>query len=208
MGSEDQFESKYTLKFQLLANPYGVFIEYKKDRAAIDLGIHLMSHDVATDTRIWFQLKGKHKSTLSLEVFANADYVSYDFEIDHLRKWYRSPEPVYVVVYIESADLFLAEDVRDIVNRQWGDEILNPAMFNKDQKKARVRISKNAEVNEDFWKRLYSHRSMRIDGRSFRGRPLGHSHDPLTTTLSIMEPSFFSELIDDLLSEYGYKVKV
>jgi hypothetical protein len=33
MGSEDQFESKYTLRFQLLANPYGVFIEYKKDRA-------------------------------------------------------------------------------------------------------------------------------------------------------------------------------
>jgi hypothetical protein len=39
--------------------------------------------------------------------------------VNHLRFWYAAPEPVYLVVYVESVDLFIAEDVRDIVDRQW-----------------------------------------------------------------------------------------
>lgn len=32
--------------------------------------------------------------------------------------WYSAPESTYLVEYVEATDAFLAEDVRDIVDRQ------------------------------------------------------------------------------------------
>ena len=46
-----------------------------------------------------------------------------------------------------------------------------------------------------------SHRSMRIDGPAFRGRPLGHNFDPLRSELNPMLPTEFVELVDGLLQE-------
>lgn len=204
---EIKFERSYTRKFLNLSGSEGVRITYEEDVAAIDLGLHLTAHNAVTNTRVWFQLKGIHDSTLSLAEFKNQAFASRKIKVKHLRAWYKSPEPVYLVYYIESADLFLADDVRNIVERKWGDEILNTAMFESGDSETSVNISGEAHVDADFWARLYSHSSMRTDGRSFRGRPLGHSHDPLATTLSIMEPSLFNDLIDDLLSEHGYKIK-
>lgn len=207
LPTEDVFENQYTNKFSYLASPFGVFIEYKKDRAAIDLGLHLTALNQVTNTRVWFQLKGIHESTLAADKVSKIEWIDYDLKIDHLRAWYMAPEAVYLVVYVESVDAFFAEDIKDIVNRQWGDEILNPSMFREGQVEARVKISKSAQIDESFWKKLYIHRSMRIDGPSFRGRPLGHTHDPLASTLRQMEPELFTEMVNDLLAEHGYRPK-
>lgn len=204
---ETSFERSYTRKFLNLSGSEGACIKYEEDVAALDLGLHLTAHNTVTNTRVWFQLKGIHDSTLPSDKFKNQGFASRKIRVKHLRAWYKSPEPVYLVYYVESADCFLAEDVRDIVERKWGDEILNTAMFENEESETTVRISNEAQINAIFWERLSSHSSMRIDGRSFRGRPLGHSHDPLTTTLGIMEPSLFSELVNDLLSEHGYRIK-
>src|SRR5262245_2238237 len=114
----DEFEDVYTAKFKVLAARHGVIIQYERDRAANDLGVHLKASGIMTSTRVWFQFKGKRATTLTLDQFKQADEVSISVEIEHLRFWYQSAEPVYLVVYIESADVFLAEDVRLLINRQ------------------------------------------------------------------------------------------
>ena len=207
--TQSAFESIYLPRFQAVAARFGAFIEYKRDVAAIDLGLHLTSLDKVTNTRVWFQFKGIHTSTLSQQQFEDQGFASRSIKVKHLRAWYKSAEPVYLVYYIESADIFVAEDVRTIVDRDWGDEILNSAMFadrTADDPSVDIKISKMAQISQDFWQQLYSHRSMRVDGRSFRGRPLGHSHDPLSSTLRIMKPELFRSLVDDLLAEHSYKV--
>jgi len=85
-----------------------------------------------------------------------------------LRAWYASPEPVYLVYYIEANDLFLAEDVRNIVESEWGDEVLNSKLF-QDGAEVTVKISTTEKVDSRFWTQLHGHTSMRTDGRSFRG---------------------------------------
>lgn len=48
----------------LLANPHGVEMSYSRDRAAINAGLHLKLNSAMRDTRVWFQFKGLHTSTL------------------------------------------------------------------------------------------------------------------------------------------------
>jgi hypothetical protein len=199
------FERAYTAEFLARGAPAGVPIRYDKDLAALDLGIHLTAGGEVTNSRVWFQLKGIHAGTLPRGEFDHAEYVNHSVQIEHLRAWYQAPEAVYLVLYIESADLFLAEDVREIVRRQWGDELLNDAMFKPSQATTSVKVLKAALVDDSFWSRLGGHQSMRTDGRMFRGRPLGHDLDPLRTTLNPMEPALFEQLVRDLLSEHGYR---
>lgn len=43
--------------------------------------------------------------------------------------WYTAPEATYLAVYVEDLDVFLAEDVRDVVDRQWGVDFPAPGRF-------------------------------------------------------------------------------
>ncbi len=52
---------------------------------------------------------------------------------------------------------------------------------------------------------MTKHRSMRIDGPAWRGRPLGHRFDPLRCQLATMEPRAFEELIFDLLDVHHFR---
>jgi hypothetical protein len=53
---------------------------------------------------------------------------------------------------------------------------------------------------------MLAHRSMRIDGPAFRGRPLGHRFDPLRSQLDVLDPKEFEELVSDLLDAHGYRI--
>lgn len=202
---ETQFETTYTAKFKILASKYGFSIEYEKDIAGIDLGLHLVAGEKVTNTKVWFQFKGLHADTLSKTEFESSEFISYQINIEHLRAWYNFPEVVYVVLYIEAIDAFIAEDVRDIVDRKWGGEVLNDKLFKPNQEKVTIKLKKQLVDDENFWKRLYSHKSMRTDGKSFRGRPLGHSYDPLRTSLRVMDSSLFENIVDDLLHEHEFQ---
>lgn len=114
---------------------------------------------------------------------------------------------MYLAVYVESADIFLVEDVRDVIDRQWGERILSYEPFQVGQKTARVRILKDSQLTDELWQYMLNHHSMRIDGPSFRGRPLGHRLDPLRSKLKQMEPLEFEQLINRLLSIHRYEIK-
>lgn len=73
IGRTDDFESRYTTKLKARLAPLGQFVEYQRDRAALDLGLHLYEDGsgehgdrTLSQVRVWFQLKGKLASTLSM----------------------------------------------------------------------------------------------------------------------------------------------
>lgn len=210
IGQQDEFEGLYTERFRGQARPFGEFIKYERDRAAVDIGIHLTTKTNSkfrsvSNTRVWFQLKGIQESTLSLAEYDKASDVTLDLPIEDLKFWYASPEAVYLVVYIEAADHFLAEDIKIIIDSQWGEGIFNATTFKNGQKYARIRISRKFILDDGLWERMLSHQSIRIDGPSFRGRPLGHRLDPLRCIPGKFEPDVFEQLINRLLAVHGYR---
>lgn len=214
VGKDDLLERRYTNKFRCLTEPFGEFIKYEFDRAAVDLGLHLTTpsttkpgaEDVST-TKVWFQLKGYHASTLSKEEYESKEFISYaGVKVEQVKFWYASPEPIYFTVYVESMDLFLSEDVRDIVDKNWGEAILNPATLG-DQKTITLRLEKDSILTQDRLAEMIKHRSLRIDGPSFRGRPLGHRLDPLRCSLAEMEPEVFEAIVRRLLKEHQYEIE-
>ena len=207
---EEEFEDTYTGKLRLMLVGHGIELQYKRDRAAIDMGLHLTKQDPSgvkrpTTTKVWFQLKGKHAASLPLEEFQEAETVPVDVKINDLQLWYASPEPVYLVLYVESADVFLAEDVREIVDRQWGEAILNRSTFRPGQVEARVHLRTEAILDGKRIELMLSHRSMRIDGPHWRGRPLGHRLDPLRSEIDPLAPKDYRALVERLLDVHRYE---
>src|SRR4051812_3984534 len=107
IGAEDEFEGRYTEKFRGLLRDSGEFVQYERDRASIDIGVHLTTSMTATSThrrvshtRIWFQLKGVRHQTLSSDEYTHSDSVDVPVRLDHLKFWFASPEPIYLALYI------------------------------------------------------------------------------------------------------------
>jgi hypothetical protein len=214
VGKNDRLERIYTSKFCQLISEFGEVIKYNNDRAALDLGLHITKPSLTneggedvTNVRVWFQLKGYHTKTLSREKFEKKDFISYDkVSVEHLKFWYAFSEPVYFTLYIESIDSFFSEDVRDIVDRDWGQAILNPATFGA-QKTTTIRLDKKSHFTKESLSKMFKHRSLRIDTPSFRGQSLGHRIDPLRSILEEMEPDIFQALVMRFLKEYKYEIE-
>ena len=210
IGKENLFEKSYREKFRSLVSDFGLFVQYEQDLASIDLGLHLTTSSNTegrvSRTRIWFQLKGIHKETLPTEDYRSLNDVSVPVMLHHLKFWFASPEPIYLAVYVEAADKFLVEDVRELVYRKWGDRFLTPGTFPEDQHTATVKLRTEATLTPERVELMRRHQSMRIDGPFFRGRPLGHRLDPLRCSLERMEPAVYVCLVQRLLSVHAYRL--
>jgi len=214
IGKNDVLEQDYLKKFEYLTSKFGLFIKHERDRATLDVGLHLTEPSLkikgqktVSQVKVWFQLKGLHTTSLTRKKFEKEEYITIKgISIEQVKFWYASPEAVYFTVYVESVNSFFCEDVRDIVDREWGEAILNPSTLGS-QKTVSLRLKKDSELNEERLKNMISHRSMRIDGSSFRGRPLGHRIDPLRSTLDVMESDVFQALMMRLLKEHNYETE-
>lgn len=207
-GQHDRFERLYIAQLKALLSSGGVPVTYDQDRAAIDTGLHLFVEGadndyLATHARVWFQAKGKRTTTLSSAQFDAASSLSTSVEVDHLRYWYAAPEPVYLAVFVESQDLFIAEDVRVIVHRMWprGDFYRATQGLTK----VTVHLDKAAVLDGPRIATMLAHRSMRIDGATFQSRPLGHRFDPLRSELAIESRELWDNLVARLLAEYRFR---
>ena len=163
------------------------------------------SHFNATFVRVWFQFKGLQEATLPAADFAKKDSVGVQVEIEHLKFWYASPEPVYVTFYVESVDQFLTLDARDFVDEKWGQGFYS-AMEAYAGDKVTVSIPTDSVLTPERLDRMLSHRSMRIDGPAFRGRPLGHRIDPLRSELQTPPTEPWTALIAGVLAAHEYEL--
>lgn len=147
VGKTDSFERKYMEKFRSIASEFGEFINYEHDRGARDLGMHL-THKLASGKErlssalIWFQMKGKMESTLPLMEYEKNKEVKISLDVVHLRYWYLQPMPTYLVLYIESADEFLVQNLSEYVKENWGRSILT-----LDQNTATVSVDKESKLD-------------------------------------------------------------
>jgi hypothetical protein len=209
VGSSDVFELRYMAKLRAILAGHGIPVDYQVDRAAIDTGLHLFATGEAgtsaSQVRVWFQAKGKRSTTLGLEAYRAASTVPVQVRVDHLQYWYAAPEPVYLVLYVESADEFLAEDVRDVVDRQWP----HGAFYREvpsSQQEVTVHLHRGSVLDDARIASMLRHRSMRIDGPAFRGRPLGHRFDPLRSRIAHPTPDVFLRLVNRLLDEHDFRL--
>jgi hypothetical protein len=206
MLPEEIFEDEYTLKFKQLVLRRGLLASFDRDRARVDIGMMLnrLGTLELSGTKVWFQLKGIHATTLSAEQLAADGYASRVLRLEDLRFWYAAAEATYLVIYIEATGQFLAEDVRDIVDREWGPGFLAPDRFG-DQLTVTVRVSGDAVLDDRRLDAMVAHRSLRIDGPAFRGRPLGHRFDPLRCEFAQLSPNVFERLVRALLDAHLFR---
>jgi hypothetical protein len=200
---EELFEEDYTLKFQGLVHRRGLIVTFARDRAALDMGIMLNQLGTLelSGTKVWFQLKGVHRKTITADALARTGHVPISVRLRDLRFWYAAPEATYLVVYVEAMDAFLAEDIRDIVDRQWGVKFLEPGRFGT-QETITVHVAAEAVLDDRTLDSMVAHHSMRIDGPAFRGRPLGHRLDPLRCGFAELDPDVFDRVVHDLLQAH------
>ncbi|MFN7149472.1 MAG: DUF4365 domain-containing protein, partial [Microthrixaceae bacterium] len=222
MSEKDWLENTYRYKFADILSSAGVVIHYDADRAGIDGALHLFVEDEKTGksgkpekyhrasfSRVWFQLKGKRAEEFTAAQFAKANAMAIAVEIDHLKFWYAAPESVYLVGYVESVGTFLAVDVRDLVDERWGERFYEEMdlLEQKGQKTITVHLPSTAVLDADRVATLVKHRSMRIDGPAFRGRPLGHRIDPLRSTLAVPDAESWQGLIGGVLAVHDFEEK-
>ncbi|WP_166784964.1 DUF4365 domain-containing protein [Cryobacterium sp. Hz7] len=202
-------------KFEALLSQSGVIVEYRRDRAGIDTGLHLFARGQkatkngderpywnALASRVWFQLKGVHALTMSADAFASAEHIAVSVGVEHLKFWFAAPEPVYLVVYAESVDTFIGIDVRELVEREWR-QTFYASM--RDRTDVTVRVPTTAVMDLDRIAKLVGHRSMRIDGPAFRGRPLGHRIDPLRSVLARPSPEVWVDMVTRILGVHDFR---
>lgn len=147
IGKNDHFERIYMAKFRALAAEFGEFVEYERDRAGRDIGLHFVSKtadggEIVSPSLVWFQMKGVQADTLSEEQFAACDRLGISLKLGHLRFWYIAPEPTYLALYIEAVDKFFVLNIQKYVTDNYGDDILTHA-----QKTLTVYVSKNSELD-------------------------------------------------------------
>ena len=208
-GKEDHFEDQYTEKFRSTIRSRGIFLNYEKDRAGIDLGIHLYEPQCGNElsvstTRIWFQLKGIHTSTKSKEKLLKDCYAKVSMSIEYLKYYYVMSEPVFLVVYLEALDTFIYASLRDIVDDQLGG--VRFFSTKKSQKRISLMIPVTSCFTDTFWTECSSYKSINIRPPLFRGRSLGHKLDPLRCSLDKLDSGVFLSMMNDLLDSHGYSV--
>lgn len=215
VGKTDDFEERYTAKLWSLMAGQGLRIEYNKDFAALDLGFHLYARtsdgEIETDergdkkvsnVRIWMQCKGLQATSLTRDVAEEQGYALVKgLKTDHVAYWYAAPEPVYLVVYVEALDIFLAEDVRELVDRQLANTSLRDLAASQKTVTLRLPLASTLDV---ALAAMPQHRSIRVDGPQFRGRPLGHNLDPLRSEMNELPPEIFRQMVDDLLAAHEF----
>lgn len=128
IGKEDAFERCYTQRFRQLCAEFGQFVQYEKDLAARDIGVHLTEKsedgsETVTTSLCWFQLKGMQKTSRS-NPSADDDAASLRLAVAHLRFWYLQPHPTYLALYLERFDRFLVLNLQAYVAENWGTRIL------------------------------------------------------------------------------------
>ncbi|HYT79096.1 MAG TPA: hypothetical protein VEQ37_07545 [Actinomycetota bacterium] len=145
------------------------------------MGFHLTAPGSLelSSVRVWFQLKGVHEQTLSAYALKRIDSVPVDLDVDDVKKWYAAPEAIYIVVYLEALDEFVGEDIRDLVDARFADYrgSFTSKMDGLSQRTVTLHVPTKAIIDEERMSSMLRHRSMRIDGPSWRGRPLGHRFD-------------------------------
>lgn len=196
VGEQDRFEQIYTNRLKSLWRRVANCSPMR--RAALDLGFHLYEPEGGEGNPVMggaglVSAQGHPRLNAWARGARGLRGVPIPgLLVDHIQYWAAHPEPVY----LEAVDGFIAQDVRDLVEQNGGFAWLREAA--QSQRTATLRMSLSAGLEEAL-DQMPRHRSLRLDGPDFRGRPLGHRLDPLRCELDRMAPEHFEKLVSRLL---------
>jgi hypothetical protein len=147
IGKTVAFEDAYMQKFRAIAAEHGAFVQYERDAAARDIGLHFTQPKadggkILTPALVWFQMKGVMATTLTKEDVEKKKSISISIDTRHLSFWYAQVTPTYLVVYVGALDRFLIINIKDWVSEHFGSKI-----FESDQKSHTVTIPLAEELN-------------------------------------------------------------
>ena len=148
IGKHDVLERKYMGLFRALASGFGEFVEYERDKAARDIGLHLTTPRKDGSVRVspalvWFQMKGIHRSTLDAATAQKQGHVAINLKVEHLRLWRLLPDTTYLAIYVEALDKFYIIDIKATIEREFGDEI-----FSDSQETRTISVSLESPLDE------------------------------------------------------------
>ena len=158
-----------------MASEFGEFVEYERDRAGRDIGLHFVSQkvdggEIVEPSLVWFQMKGVQANSFSTEDFDSSEDLSIVLDVPHLRFWYIAPEPTYLVLYIESVNRFFVLNIQKYIRENFGDGILNI-----DQKTLTVHVRKDSELDSQAFYLIKQQRSIEAwKGRIAEGNDFAH----------------------------------
>lgn len=152
VGKTDQFEHLYTERFRAFAAKFGHFVQYERDIATRDIGLHLTTPLETggvklTNCLCWFQMKGIMAETLGADEAKAATSFKYRMKVDHLKFWFLQPMPTYLALYVQSLDRFYILNLQKYVEDTWGRSILT-----LDQETAQVEVPSGSLLDEDALK--------------------------------------------------------
>ncbi len=155
IAPNDDFEHIYMQKFRVLASSYGEFVEYERDRAARDIGLHFTQTKGPAESKIvtpalaWFQMKSIRESKLPFEDYQSDENLKISIETKHLVFWHLCATPTYLVIYVESADIFHVLNVKRKIEEDFGTEILQSS-----QRTHTITMSKQTILDEGAFKKI------------------------------------------------------
>lgn len=162
IGRNDRFERKYMADFRAIAAEFGEFVEYARDRAGRDIGLHFVSQkadggEIVAPSLVWFQMKGIQADTFSQKHFEACERLSISLNVGHLRFWYVAPEPTYLAVYVEAVGKFFVLNIQKYIADNYGDDILT-----LNQKTLTVYVSKESELDAQAFYLIKQRRSVEV----------------------------------------------
>lgn len=148
VGQNDSFERQYMAKFRALSASFGEFVEYERDRAGRDIGLHFVSRtsdggEIVDPSLVWFQMKGIQATSFSSDDFNVCENLAIPLKIKHLQFWYIAPDTTYLVLYIEAVDKFFVLNIQSYIQDRYGDSILTLS-----QDTLTVHVSKDSVLDE------------------------------------------------------------
>jgi hypothetical protein len=169
IGKHDAFENRYMGKFRALASNFGTFVEYERDMAARDIGLHLTTPRSDGSARVspalvWFQMKGIHATTLDADTAKKQGKVSIGLSVEHLRLWRLLPDTTYLAVYVEALDQFYVADIKAIIDEEFGDTI-----FTDTQRSRTISVSLDSLLDEQAFRLILRNGAIDVLRRSFQG---------------------------------------
>lgn len=130
IGKYDVFERRYVAEFRKIVSEFGEIINYEKDRAARDIGVHFTKkskseNEYLSNSLVWFQLKGLTNGKLTTDKYNKMNNVDISLKVDQLKYWYIQSTITYLIVYIECGNQFLFLNIKKYLNTNYGNKILS-----------------------------------------------------------------------------------
>ena len=161
-------------KFRALSAKHGEFIEYQRDRAGRDIGLHFVSERVdggetVDPSLVWFQMKGIQATSFSEDEFNVCNSLSIALKVEHLRFWYIAPDSTFLVVYVEAVDEFFILNVQKYIQDNFSDRI-----FELEQKTLTIHVGKDSILDDHTFQLIKTQCSVSIwKGRIAEGETWG-----------------------------------